>query len=598
MDSTLPHTYTAPPELPTLGIDEKRRRNSDGDASKEDGAPSSIKEVDADAETTHTYDWDSPEFRDIPELVRSIVSFEDNPSLPVMTFRSVTLSIFFVIAGSVVSQIGFFRTTTAEFSVFFVILTADPLGRFLARVLPEWTIPLGRLSFSLNPGPWSTKEHAIVGIAANAGSKGEWAIYLPTNAKLYYGIDMSPAVALFFAWATASIGFSFAAMCRQLLIYDPVYVFPLSLQQVTLYRSMEQKGDGGTERSRQQMRVFWLVLLTTFLWQFLPEYVFPLTASLAPLCWLGGKSHVANFLGAGHGGVGLLNITLDWSNITSTIITYPYSVQVIVFVAFVFTTWLLIPIAYFANLWGSPTYEIMSNGLFTQNGTAYPFATILSVVNGEQVFNQTMYDQVGLAYAGAAYMWGIFFWYASYLSAFVWFGLFVGPKLARIWRARRDDASRRASRDRLTKIIEANYNEVTLAEWAAVFIAPFLILLLIVLKGGIYMPLFTYFVGLLFGAAATLPMATIYGLSGFQLKVGLFNELVYGYMIDGVKSSSRHSLGQLAYRIISGNAWYDCYHILEDQKIGHYLHLPPRTIIGTQLIAVLASIPVNYGMMR
>ena len=35
--------------------------------------------------------------------------------------------------------------------------------------------------------------------------------------------------------------------------------------------------------------------------------------------------------------MGLLNITLDWSNITSTVITYPYSVQVIIFVTFVMT---------------------------------------------------------------------------------------------------------------------------------------------------------------------------------------------------------------------------------------------------------------------
>lgn len=38
-------------------------------------------------------------------------------------------------------------------------------------------------------------------------------------------------------------------------------------------------------------------------------------------------------------------------------------------------------------------------------------------------------------------------------------------------------------------------------------------------------------------------------------------------MID-VKGSSRHPLGQLAYRIISGNVWYDARTVLEDQKIG------------------------------
>jgi hypothetical protein len=80
-----------------------------------------------------------------------------------------------------------------------------------------------------------------------------------------------------------------------------------------------------------------MVLLGMFIWQFLPEYLFPLTASLAPLCWFAYKNHVVNFLGAERGGIGLLNITLDWSNIISTVITYPYCVQVTIFVGFILT---------------------------------------------------------------------------------------------------------------------------------------------------------------------------------------------------------------------------------------------------------------------
>lgn len=84
-------------------------------------------------------------------------------------------------------------------------------------------------------------------------------------------------------------------------------------------------------------QTFWFILLGVFAWQFLPEFMFPMVASLAPLCWFASKNHTANFLGAGRGGIGLLNITLDWSNITSTVVTYPYSVQVTIFIAFVLT---------------------------------------------------------------------------------------------------------------------------------------------------------------------------------------------------------------------------------------------------------------------
>ncbi|KAI8179697.1 hypothetical protein K4K52_002190 [Colletotrichum sp. SAR 10_76] len=307
-----------------------------------------------------------------------------------------------------------------------------------------------------------------------------------------------------------------------ILIDDPEFIFPLSLQQVTLYRSMQGKSELHKSVSQKQMKVFWWILLGTFVWQFLPEYIFPFVAALAPLCWFASRNHVVNFLGAGRGGVGLLNITLNWSNITSTVITYPYSVQVTIFVGFVIT------------------------------------------------------------------------WYASYISSFVWCGLFLGPKIVKIWKARKDKGE--YHQDRLSRIIQ-QYPGLTLWEWGLLTAIPVGILLIIVATKSIWMPTWTYFVALGFGAAAMLPMSLVYAMSGYSIKVGFFNELIYGYMIDA-RGSSRHPLGQLAYRIISGNVWYDARIVLEDQKIGHYLHLPPRDVIGIQIIANMLALPINYGVMR
>ncbi|KAL4800206.1 OPT oligopeptide transporter protein-domain-containing protein [Aspergillus venezuelensis] len=531
---------------------------------KELGATVDVQPVEKrefDSSDESQYDFDSAEFKKIPELVRTVVGFEDDPSLPVLTFRSILLSSIFCIVGSVVSQLSYFRTTTAPFPVFFVILASDPLGRFLARVLPDYKAPLGKWPFSLNPGPWSGKEHAIVGIAANAGSQDQWATYLPTNAVLYYGITMNPALALFFGWGASLLGFASAAMVRKILIDDPEFIFPLSLQQVTLYRSMETKNNTDKKRAHDQMRVFWILLLATFVWQFLPEYLFPFVASLAPLCWFASRNHTVNFIGAGRGGMGLLNIALNWSNITSTVITHPYSVQVIIFAGFVLKCWILIPIAYFGNLWGLPTYDIMSNEVFQKNGSSYPFNDLIYIdSSGMQHINETKYEEVGLAYSGAQYTWQIFMWVASYMSSYVWCAFFLGPKIYKIWKARKQAGT---------------FHQDRLRKWAALTLVPIVMLLGIVVSKKIYMPIWTYFVALEFGAAATLPVSFVYAMSGFSIKVGYFNELVYGL------GSSRHPLGQLAYRIISGNVWYDA-----------------RVVIGIQIIANMLALPINYGMMR
>ncbi|KAL2801979.1 OPT oligopeptide transporter protein-domain-containing protein [Aspergillus granulosus] len=485
------------------------------------------------------YDFTSDEFKNIPELVRTVVGFEDDPSTPVLTFRALLLLTIFCILGSILPY------NICSIPVFFVILASDPLGRLLARFLPNYRVPLGRFSFSLNPGP----------------CQGQWATFLPTDAALYYGIIMNPAVALFFGWGALLLGFSFAAMG---IPDNPEFVFPLSLQQVTLYRSMDAQNTSEKKQARQQMKGFWILLVATFVWQFLPEYLFPFVASLAPLCWFASRNHALNFIGAGRGGMGLLNITLNWSNITSIVVTYPYYIQVIIFVTFVMTCWVLIPIAYFGNLWGSPTYPIMSNQVLQKNRSSYPFNDLIYLdSNGIQHVNETKYEEVGLAYSGAQYTWQMFMWVASYMSTYVWCAFFLGPKIYKIWKARKQAGE--YHQDRLSRIIQ-QYPGLTKWEWSLLTLIPIIILLGITASKQIYMPIWTYF-------------------------------LIYGYMIDA-KGSSRHPLGQLAYRIISGNVWYDARIVLEDQKIGHYLHLPPRQVIAIQITANVLALPINYGVMR
>lgn len=64
-----------------------------------------IETKESDLSDESQYDIESPEFKNIPELVRNVVSFEDDPSLPVITFRSVLLSAVFCAIGSVISQL-------------------------------------------------------------------------------------------------------------------------------------------------------------------------------------------------------------------------------------------------------------------------------------------------------------------------------------------------------------------------------------------------------------------------------------------------------------------------------------------------------------
>lgn len=167
---------------------------------------------------------DDPLLKDIPWQVRRIVSLEDDPTEPTITFRYFLLTLIFVAPGAFLSQMSSFRTTSAPYSVFFVQICSNYVGIWLAKVLPAKTIwlPFGG-SFSLNPGPWGTKEHVLVTISAASGATYNLA-YAPISiAELYFGITINPAIAIFFMWCVVYTGYSFAAIARQFLLYDPVY---------------------------------------------------------------------------------------------------------------------------------------------------------------------------------------------------------------------------------------------------------------------------------------------------------------------------------------------------------------------------------------
>jgi hypothetical protein len=168
---------------------------------------------------------DDPVLRDLPWHVRRVVSLHDDTTLPTITFRYFVLTFLFIAPGAFLAQLNVFRTTYAPYSIFFVQIAANYVGDWLASALPAWEvkIPFTRKSFNLNPGPFSVKEHVLVVIAAASGATYNLAYTPLALSELYFGKRIDPAVSIFFMWGVVWIGYSYAALARQFLIYDPQY---------------------------------------------------------------------------------------------------------------------------------------------------------------------------------------------------------------------------------------------------------------------------------------------------------------------------------------------------------------------------------------
>ncbi|CAG9936221.1 unnamed protein product [Clonostachys rosea f. rosea IK726] len=559
----------------------------------------------ASGESEEALDSDDPRLKDIPAYVRRVVSFTDDPELPTLTFRYFVLTILFVIPGAFLSMMSHYRTTYAPYSVFFVQIASSYAGVWLHQILPAWNIkvPFTPWVFNLNPGPFSVKEHVLITISAASGATYNLGYTPVSMAELYFGQRINPAIAIFFMWGIVWTGYSFAAIGRQFLIYDPQYPWFTSLCQTALFETQKKQRQNPTALSRRQTKVFFIALLAMTLWQFLPEFIFPMLGSLSFLCWVAPNNAIANFIGGGFGGMGFLNLSLDWSTIsnlngTTSLFLTPWWTQVCTFLGFATSCWILLPAAKFGGL-GQWHHKLMSNRLFLVNGTTYP---INDVLTSDAKFNETAYAEIGVPYVSTHVLWSMFFDYASYTSAISWMAIFgykqIRSSLLKFHeRATKKDAKISEQYDDQLSILQRSYEEVPFLWFAILFGVSFIALVTIVATGNLYIPIWTYFVAVGTGAVVVVPLGWLYALSNFQLPIGTTNELLYGLMVNAV-NGHKNPTGASVYGSIAGNAWYRAQLNLQDMKIGHYMHIPPKAVFFSQVFGSFLGIPVNYAVIR
>ena len=196
----------------------------------------------------------------------------------------------------------------------------------------------------------------------------------------------------------------------------------------------------------------------------------------------------------------------------------------------------------------------------------------------------------------------MFFDYAAYTSGIFWMICFGRKQIYDSWVRIRERMSNKEAKiseqygDQLS-ILQRSYQEVPAWWFGLLFGASFVSLITIIALGKLYIPIWTYFVAIGTGAILVVPLGWLYALSNFQLPIGTVNELLYGLMANSV-TGHKNPVGASVYGAIAGNAWYRAQYNLQDMKIGHYMHVPPRDVFFSQIFGSFLGIPVNYAVIR
>lgn len=157
-----------------------------------------ITETRSESESMSEADYygDDDETSVVPE-VELTVPKTDDPAEPTVTFRMWVLGITACVLLSFLNQFFWYRTNPLTISSVSAQIAVVPIGHLMARVLPTRRFFQGtRWSFTMNPGPFSTKEHVLITVFANSGGGSVYASHILSAVKLFYKrkLDFLPAL--------------------------------------------------------------------------------------------------------------------------------------------------------------------------------------------------------------------------------------------------------------------------------------------------------------------------------------------------------------------------------------------------------------------
>lgn len=535
---------------------------------------------------------DDEEVNDNPiEEVRLTVPITDDPSEPALTFRTWILGIASCALLAFVNKFFGYRQNQLSVGSVSVQIVTLPIGKLMASTLPTTPIkvPFTKWSFTLNPGPFSIKEHALITIFASCGASGAYAVHILTSVIAFYHRTINPIAAMLLVQTTQLLGYGWAGMFRSILVESPYMWWPVNLVQVSLFRALhekEKRPKGGTTR----LQFFTIVFICSFAYYIIPGYLFPSLSAISFVCWIWKDSITAQQIGSGLNGLGIGSFGLDWSTVASflgTPLATPVFAIVNTLAGFVLFLYIVVPIAYWSNAYDAKKFPLFSSHTFDQTGHTYNISRIL---NSEFKIDMNAYQGYSKLHLSVLFAFVYGFSFATLMATISHVALFDGKTIMQLWRKARSAAKDNFS-DVHTRIMKKNYESVP--EWWFGLVLILSLALAIVSLEGFEKKLQLPWWGLLLACGIafffTLPIGVIQATTNMQVGLNVITELIIGYLYPG------RPLANVAFKTYGYISMAQALGFLQDFKLGHYMKIPPKAMFIVQLVGTIVASSVNFA---
>jgi OPT family small oligopeptide transporter len=500
--------------------------------------------------------------------------------MPVNTFRMWFLGIIFALITSGFNQIFSLRYPSIYITGVVAQLLSLPCGHALANILPTKRFKTFGYVWSLNPGPFTIKEHVCITVMANVVWGGAYSTEVVLVQRVFYGQSTPLSYQILLALGSQIIGFSLGGLLRQFVVWPASMIWPGALVNSALFNTLH-KNYGKRDRGHMSRgKFFCIALACSFVWYWVPGYLFTALSMFNWVCWIAPNNTVVNALFGTNSGLGMSIITFDWTMIAfigSPLVT-PWWSQMNTGVAFVIMFWIIAPILYFTNTWNFAYFPISSYVTFDNTGALYQVQEIIT--NG--VFNEAKYVAYSPVFLSTtlALAYGISF--ASFPSVFVHTFLWFRKDIIRRFRSSLKD-----ERDVHSRLMQV-YPEVPAWWYGLVGVIAFAFFCAAIEIIPTQMPIWAAVVGVLLSSTLAIPLAMLQAITNQQVPTQVMMELVAGYMLPG------KPIANVIFKTIGFITSNQAISFAGDLKLGHYMKIPPRIMFLIQVIpAIIASIWVT-----
>ncbi|KAF9438267.1 hypothetical protein BGZ76_008908 [Entomortierella beljakovae] len=515
------------------------------------------------------------------EEVRVTIPNTDDPTEPCNTFRMWFLGLLWTCVISFVNQFFYLRQTNVSIGYSVVALLSLPMGHFMARVLPTRQFTILGMSFSLNPGPFSLKEHVLIGTMVACNTSTAYAVDIVILQKLFYDSEKPFIAGLLLVLTTQITGFSLAGAVRRFLVRPAHMIWPTNLVYASLFRSLHSQTKQDDNGRMSKMKYFMIVAGGMFLYYWLPGLMFPTIGTIAWICWINPNNVVLSQV-TGSNGLGVGVIALDWvaaSQYIGPMVT-PWFAQVNILVGFILVVYVMVPWAYYTDLWSSKNYPIVTSALFREDGSPYNKSLVL---DSKGLLDEDAYIAYGPLRMDSFFSLTYGIGFAGLTATIVHVALYHGREIVQRWKNARQEGD-----DIHTRLMSA-YPDVPDWWYGLLFVITFALSMITCCVWD-YMPWWALILALAISCIFVLPVGIVQAVTNQQPGLNIVTEYVIGYLLPG------HAIANVTFKTYGYIVEYQALTFVSDLKLGHYMKIPPRVMFMAQLVSSVVACIINLAV--